>query len=214
MKKIFKFLIPFCFLIFNTNVYAACSSSDLNNLIDKAKQIEFTYSYRKDTNKFSITAVNLQSNIRPLIIKNYYTDDYQEFKYDKSGLRTLNGFSEGESVIVTLKAWTKNECSGKTLTSKTIKLPYYNKFYGSSECANYSDFKYCSSELLDTKITDEVFNKELRQYIVDIENKKINVSDEYNYLTIILIFGGIIILLVILFLIAKKIKEIKEENTL
>ena len=71
--------------ILDFNVEAACSSSRLNELREEAKKIEFSYDYTKkqysNTDEgtyivvdFKITAYNLNENIKPLIIYNYYNN--------------------------------------------------------------------------------------------------------------------------------------------
>ncbi|MBQ6816817.1 MAG: hypothetical protein IJO27_00125, partial [Bacilli bacterium] len=146
-KKILFIII--CISTF-INVDAVCDSQRLNELKNKASKIEFIYDYTKNSNSeinFKITAVNLDEEIKTLIIKDYYMDDYREFKYNKNKQSSLSGFKSGERVKVTFKAYTTDECSGKTVYSKTVSLPYYNNYYNSSQCKQYPKFKYCENEL-------------------------------------------------------------------
>ena len=209
------------------NVKAICSSTDLNELKKIAEKIEFTYDYtfeKKGNNEvvdFKITAVNLNEQIKALIIKDYYMDDYREFKYNSSKQNSLNGFSGGEQVKVTFKAYTANECAGKTVFAKTITLPYYNQFYNSEECKQNPNFKYCESQLLNYSVTKTQFDNELVKFLNQIDNNDNNTNDDNKnnnskiQLDSIIGLGIIVIIvLVLISLIFIKIKQIRKKRSL
>jgi len=223
----------FLILVLGYNVSASCNSDRLNKLIELSKKVEFSYDYIKSNGSndeegdyisvdFTITAYNLNQEIRPLIIYDYYNDDYREFKYNSNRTNSLSGFSSGERVKVTFKAYTDDECSGKTLYSKTINLPYYNSYYDTEECQNNRGFKYCQSELLTSSITHNQFLLELDEYLnssdvddpVDDNNndENNNVETKNNEIIGMIILGILIILVIVSIVI--KIKKIREKNKL
>ena len=127
MKKL-KYVLFIILLIFTFNVKAeeddsltkACQTKEMSRLKEIAKKVEFDYDYTLsgDNVEFSINATNLNDELMVLIIKNYYTNDYREFKGEEKA--TLKGFDPGESVVITIKAFVPNKCSGNTILTKTI----------------------------------------------------------------------------------------------
>lgn len=224
--KIKRIILFIFLLIYFINVDAVCDNNRFNELKSIAEKVEFKYDYNIDNKSninFTITAMNLNQEVKPLIIKNYYTDDYREFKYNSSKQSSLTGFKEGENVKITFKAYTADDCASKTVLTKIIKLPYYNNFYNSDSCKNNRRFKYCQSELSSYSISESLFNKELNNYLNNKDNNSNNDNsnnednknknsfhiDEYIGL-IIIVF--VILLLIILIII--KIKQVKKRNNL
>ena len=195
MKRIFLI----CMMLFTFNVYAKCDSNELNRLKELAKKVEFTYQYTGDKNNqyFDITASNLHEDLKVLIIKDYYMDDYQEFKYNSKKTFKLSKFENDSKVKITIKAFVPNECSGETVYTKTIDLPFYNSYQNSNECLQYPDFKYCQ-EFLDNSISKTTFDSALHDYIEDKENisseDPVEEKKDYGFI----IFLVVIILLVIM----------------
>ena len=170
---------------------------------------------------FKITAFNLNDRIKPLIIQNYYMDDYREFKYNLSKQSSLSGFSSGENVKITFKAYTNDECAGQTVFTKTISLPYYNMFYHSNDCLEHPDFKYCQSELLTSSVSNRQFYNELQKFlntnnknddeIIDNNN---NNNTRFNVNEIIGFVIMIVMILVLIMLIVLKIKKERKKRSL
>ena len=210
MKRI-KYLLFVILLLLSFNVKAeTCESSEMTRLKELAKKVEFDYDYKIDGEEasFSINAVNLNEDLMVLIIKNYYAGDYREFKGDTKA--TLTGFSEGEKVVITIKAFVPNPCSGNTVTTKTIKLPYYNKYYDEEKCKGNEDFKYCK-ELIDRNINENEFNKQFELYLKNKEEKQKEEPEkkveETNNLFIFIIVGIVLIIVISTFLIMSIIKR-------
>ena len=179
MKKII--VVIGIFLLSISNVYALneCTSSEQARLRELANNINFTYEYELlefDTEGidggspqdayFKITAHNLTDE---LIVS---VKDSDDLKFTKTN-ETLSGFYNGTDVNIEFKAYTKNMCSGKTILTKTIKLPKFNLYSLRDECKEYKDFKYCS-EYGNYNITDETFLSELEKY------KKGDTKEEKN----------------------------------
>ena len=168
MKKV-RYLLLSLLLIVTFNVKAAesdCKKEENDRLKALANKIEFDYDYKLVDEKavFSINAVNLNEDLKVLIINDYYNDDYKEFKDDGTHKATLSGFEPGKKITITIKGYVPNWCSGKTIMTKTIKLPYYNYYYDEEKCAGNEDFKYCK-QLIDVNLTKSEFDKQFELYL-------------------------------------------------
>ena len=152
------FIIMIMMLGINVKALDACTTEKMNNLKEVASKIEFNYTYEmKETDgyiypEFTITATNLNEDLKALIIKDFYTLNYREFVDDGTGRGKLTGFVEGQNVTVTMKAYTVDECSTRTVLVKQVKLPYYNRYYDKEFCLTNPNFKYCS-EFTEKEVT-------------------------------------------------------------
>ena len=217
MKKIVLIIL----LLFTINVYAGnCDSNEFKRLKALAEKIEFTYDYdiKKDENTgyeyadFSVTAVNLNKDLKVMIIYDYYKDQYSEFLYNKDLKSTLNGFVSGENVKITFKAYTSNDCSNKTILTKNIKLPYYNYFYEEDFCKDNKSFKYCNI-LIDKDINYNDYINAKNTYLSSEEENNVERITEKNNSNYIYIIVGIISLIVFIITIYFLFKR-KEKNSL
>ena len=211
MRKI-KYFLFVGLLIFAFNVKADdnCDKAEFNRLKELAKKVEFNYDYKLVNEKavFSITAVNLNEDLKVLIIEDYYNDKYQQFKDNSEHKATIDNFQPGEKVTVTIKGYVPNWCSGKTVATKNVKLPYYNYFYNAEKCKGNEEFKYCKL-LIDTNISQKEFDRQLEQFIKNKEknNKNDVVEDNDNNDELIKIIGiavGVTIVLSVIIIYALK----------
>ena len=209
-KAIFVMLMLFSF-----NVYAdSCSNDELARLREIANNMEVSYNLENDDDsypRFSITVNNLNKEVKALIIEDWYANKYKEFKNDGTNKGVLTSFLPGESIKITMKAYVSNACSGKTVSTKTVKLPYYNVYYNYPECKMYPNLKSCV-KLTDKKITEEAFNKEINDFINANSKEETIVTEDNNgttdWLLIIgITVGSILIISLIIIVISKKIKK-------
>lgn len=136
------------------------SSTKDNNIYN----IKVDQKYSKSKNKFTITFSNVKNN---LYIK-------------ESGQNTekLKGNSEEKVIIENLEPGSKhlyvvNDLVGKSSTERNfiIELPYYNEFYSRTECEPYrKKLKICSSQFLDYKVTEEIFEDTIKNYNTNYNN--------------------------------------------
>lgn len=205
------------FLCVNVHAEETCKSSELSRLKELAKKVELDYDYTLNNGKvdFSINATNLNKELMVLIIKNYYTNDYREFTGETQG--TLTGFKAGEKVTVTIKAFVPNACSGNTVLTKSIKLPYYNHYYSEEKCSGNEDFKYCKI-LIDKDINESEFN---RQYELYIKNKEAlkptaipEAPKEEDNMKLYIIIGGAVLALILIIILTVNIIKRREKNRL
>lgn len=126
--------------------------------------IKVNQKYSKSKNKFTITFTNVKSN---LYVKEYGKDTEK-----------LKGNSEEKVIIEDLEPGTKhlyivNNLIGKSSTERkiTIELPYYNEFYSRTECEPYrKKLKICSSQFLNYKVTEEMFENSIKNYNTNYDN--------------------------------------------
>ncbi len=126
--------------------------------------IKVDQKYSKSKNKFTITFTNVKSN---LYVKEYGKDTEK-----------LKGNSEEKVIIEDLEPGTKhlyivNNLIGKSSTERkiTIELPYYNEFYSKTECEPYrKKLKICSSQFLNYKVTEEMFENSIKNYNTNYDN--------------------------------------------
>ncbi len=217
MKKIvFIFLI-----IFSLNVYAVtCDNNEFKRLKNLAEKVEFTYDYeiekikQEDGNifnkyNFSITANNLNEDLKVLIIYDKYSSN-KEFKYNSDKKNTIKGFFEGDKVNITIEAYTTNDCSGKVIMTKTVNIPYYNRNYDKDFCIENPSFKYCK-EFTEKYISSSEYGSEMEKFF---DNNQIDVKEEIkkqdnNYLiyAIITFLAIFIFLLLIVYIVKRQRKN-------
>ena len=90
----------------------------------------------------------------------------------------LKGNSEEKVIIENLEPGSKhlyivNDLVGRTTTERkmTIELPYYNEFYSRTECEPYrKKLKICSSQFLNYKVTEEMFENSIKNYNTNYDN--------------------------------------------
>ena len=216
MKRI-KYLILIILVLLSFNVKAEdhCDKNELTRLKELARKVEFDYDYKLVNDKavFSISAVNLNKDLEVLIIEDYFTLNYKQFKDDGTGKGILNNFNPGEKVVITMKGYVANWCSGKTVLTKTVKLPYYNYYYDAEKCKGNEDFKYCK-QLIDSNITKESFDNEFTLYLKNKEAKKVEEEEKEKNNTIIYIIIGIVSGILAIGAITIIIRNVKKKNSL
>jgi len=217
MKKL-KYILFLLLITLSFNVKAEdrCDKDELARLKALANKVEFDYDYKMVDEKavFAINAVNLNQDLKVLIIEDYLSDNYKEFKGNSENKATLDGFEAGERVTVTIKGYVPNWCSGKTVLTKTVKLPYYNYFYSEEKCKGYEDFKYCK-QLVDGNITEKEFERQFELYKKNKEkNDKPIVTPTNDNTNMYMIIGGAVITVIIITVVIILIIKRKRKNSL
>ena len=218
MKRI-KYVLFAIVILLSVNVNASknCDKTELARIRELSKKVEFDYDYKLENEKavFTITAINLHEDLKVVIMENYYNQVYKEFKNDGTNKGSLKNFKEGEKVTVTIYAFVPNWCSGEKITTKTIKLPYYNHYYSEEKCKGYEGYKYCK-QLIDSDISEETFEKGLNAYKMNRDKPKEEVKvEEDNTMKYIII--GVVSLIVgigAVVLIVRNVSRIKKKNSL
>ena len=213
-----KYCLLLIIMMLSLNVKAItlekCTTEKMNRLKEIADKIEFNYTFNKNSKNgygyfdFTINATNLNKEIKALIIQDFYSMNYKEFKNDGKGNGSIKGFLEGENVSITLKAFTADECSTKTVTVKQVKLPYYNQFYDEEFCLTNPNFKYCS-ELTPSKVTKDMYDREMKKYIEENSNTKTNEDKNNNNIWLFVGIGAGVVLIgsVVAFILIRRKKN-------
>lgn len=215
-----KYVVLAMLLALSMNVKAAdsdCDKEENARLKELAQKVEFDYDYKLADDKaiFSINAVNLNEELKVLIIKDYLNDDYKEFKDNSTHKATMSGFESGEKVTITIKGYVPNWCSGKTMLTKTIRLPYYNYFYDEEKCKGNEDFKYCK-QLIDSNISQSEFDKQFEAYLKNKEKKEepIEIKPVETDYTLYYIIGGVVLAIIVIVVIVSSIIKRRKKNML
>ena len=217
MKKIW-YILFIIIMLFTFNVKASddCDSKEFARLKELAKKIDFDYDYKLVNDKavFSVSAYNLNSDLRVLIIEDYYSDKYKEFKDNATHTATLNNFEAGTKVTITIKGFVANWCSGKTILTKTVKLPYYNYYYSEELCKGHEDFKYCK-QLIESNISKEQFDKQYQEYLKRTPTPTNIIEDKPETdMTLYFIIGGGVLALILIVLLVRYIIIRRNKNKL
>lgn len=189
----FYFIVTLILILgFQFNVNAnTCPNTEMERLKFLADKVEITYDYEwkigrhKENNgeyyypTFTLTAANLDKDLKVIIEKDYLSRDYIEFKDNGNGTGILDGFSGGENINVTIRAYTDNDCSGKIVTNKKIKLPYLNLYSFEDACVEYTDFKYCD-HFTEEKVSSEKFYAELDKYLKKKNEAEVLLNSRQN----------------------------------
>lgn len=189
-----------------------CDKTELRRLKEIASHLSYSYEFHEENSKFDIIVDNITSEIKPLIIHSWDFLQYDEFVPNSSGTGRLTGFISGQRVKITVKAYVNNGCVAKDLATKTIVLPYVNRFLNSEECKKSPDFKYCKDKLTNVNITQELFKREYNSYVKEKEQNPpkmvINNTKLYIALTLIIVIP---LAIVIKNLVTKYIEKRKDE---
>lgn len=224
-KIIILIMAFFLSLSFKVNA-DTCPSSEMNRLKNLANKVDLTYDYEWKVLKkvdnvdymypvFYITAINLNKELKVMIENDYLSDDYLEFVDNGTGSGTLKNFNYGQTIEVTIRAFTSNDCAGKIVATKKVSLPYFNVYHYDDVCEDNKDFKYCSM-FLENNISSEKFAQELEKFIKNGNKNVDDASDESNirgaFNTYLLIVG--VVLIVVILLITIVIYKNKKKNEL
>ena len=195
-------------------VDSRCTDNIKLSLREEAKNV--TYNIFKVTDKNDVIyTVNLYGLTDNLIIKDTISNTYVDGSVIKNVL-------PGTLLTLTIYASSNNYCEGYTIMTKTVQVPYYNKYSTSDLCIKYSDYSLCK-ENINISMTEEEFEKKMNAYILSIEGDQNqdgedNVKDDtnlnfdiigfiINYKNYISGFGGILLVIFITYLIEKSKKN-------
>ncbi len=112
--------------------------------------------YSKSKNSYTIIFSNVRKDV---IVREDGTED------------KIRGNDEGKVIYEDVQPGTTHKYifndlneKNKNERSTTVTLPYYNKFYGSNECKQYTKLQVCSKQFLDYDLTEELFEQTLKNY--------------------------------------------------
>lgn len=170
MRKIIFGII--CFFLMISNINAACDDEEMIRLSKIANNVASNYYFNPQTQKFEITFTNVTKEIviTDLINGEMYNEDIEfTLKNLESGNYRFNITS------------TDISCTGDTLVTKYINLPYYNKFYTSNDCKGIENYSYCK-KWVKNEISESIFYKKVTDYKKSLKNEKKKVVIEETLL--------------------------------
>lgn len=175
MKKLI-FTILLFLLIYN--VKAVCSINDLVRLKAYVNNVTSTIDYYIDNDEAYFN-VHL-SNVTP----DMYIIDSNNTKYNYNDM-------QDELVIYSIKknvnlTFYSNECPDEKISTLSIKVPIYNKYYNSDICIGYTELSWCKKWTKKIYTEDEILI--LKNKYIKSQEKKISEqeeSDERNFLEIV-----------------------------
>lgn len=162
-------------LLFAVNVKAiggdSCEKTELNRLKEEANHLSFAYEFVEGDpvdgryyGTFDIIVDNIPKDLKVMIIHSWEMLQFDEFAPNSNGTGKLTGFSAGQKVKITVKAYVDNGCVARDIMIRTISLPYINQFYDSVECKEDPSFKFCLNRLTNTNISEKTFKSEYQKY--------------------------------------------------
>lgn len=169
-----------------------CTNSVKISLRNEAKEIVYRIS-KNDSGLYNIYFYNVTDDIS--IIND---------KTNKNEL-AINNIKPGEKVNISIEASSNTYCDGFKISSKTIAVPIYNKYYGTDLCVGYENLDLCSENTI-TSLSEEKFKEELikrkkeleheiiidNDKIIKKDNSMIELINKYKYVAI---YCGFIVLL-------------------
>ena len=164
MKRINKLIIIFL-MIFPMIVSAKECSKNEEDIFNKmVNDIKIEHVHEKD-NLFKIKMSNIP---KELIVVD---DKDNQFTYNSNKTVTVNGYEGGKTYKFNILPL-YYDCELSLSFTRSVTLPTYNKYSEKKDCKKYKDFELCD-EFYDGKITDKVFNEQLKKYKSENVNSKI-----------------------------------------
>lgn len=198
-----KIIIILLLLVLPVSTHAKeCTNKEITDLKRVASNINYSYEYYLNNNEmfFDITITNIYNNIYVIDTENNKSYSNSEVKISKK--------ESGQTLKFNVYSKTCNEL----LSSKTILLPAYNKFYERIECEDISEFKYCS-KWGNYKITDKEFLTKVdeykQQHFASVDEDVIVYKTEIAGFYVFVGLSLFILLIILIFIIrGKKAKDI------
>lgn len=173
-KNISYFVILFLIVLVPLKVNAVCSDEEIVRLQKIANNVNVSYQYNKETEKFDIYISNLKKS---LILE----DKINQKKYNIDGEVVIKKQNSG---IYKYYIYSANDnCNVGLLIMKYFNIPYYNEFYQREECKIEQNNSYCNKWLSNNITYDEWKNKIKESKIEDEELKeKVKYNNLENYI--------------------------------
>lgn len=153
MKKVLLFIL----MLIPVYINAECNNNEIVELGKLASNITYDTEYSKSSSKYKVTFYNVVDDI----MLEY---DNKEYRPNSNNEVVIDNLEEGITLVVTAYPNDK-DCKSSLLTIR-VKLQYYNKYYNDSRCKEYTkdgcSTIYCTSQFLDVKPTDELFEGALK----------------------------------------------------
>jgi len=183
-NKVFKlciFIIVFLMTISKVNAVGTCDYAEIAKLKNIAANISITYSYvyneKTDDMKFKIELDNIQANIILQINNKIY-------KYNNNSSMIFDNFDDGQKH--TINIYTEaTYCLNKTLLTRYIELPKYNKFYNDTICSTLPNYYMCQM-WYQHDLSESKFIEKINEYKTQVEEPIEEDKNNDNYSSLVL----------------------------
>ena len=163
-----KFVIIFLVLfVVPFNVRAFCSEEQSIHITKLANNINTSVEYDEENKKFVVAFLNTLSEF--MIV-----DSSTNKKYQADFELIIDDLKSG---VHEFKIYDTNGCFLNEVTTKTVKIPYYNIYYNNKECDNFHNYTYCS-KWLDNEITYDEWKLNVSKYKLPEEIEKSTEKDK------------------------------------
>lgn len=170
MKKIIFVLFMFLpIIVMGRAIDPRCNQTEKLKLRKETYNFYYATEKYKDKDQifYKLTILNLTENI----IINYLEKNYS------SNNNIINNITPGSSVVLKIIAKPEGICDGYNIGTKTLVIPYYNKYKDDPLCIGNEEYFLCK-ENTKTKVSENEFKKQINSYIKTKTEKKQNEETE------------------------------------
>lgn len=212
MKKLLLF-ISLLFL-FNSSVYATCSSEERIELNQKAANVKVEYEIDESIKqyvdgtivkkKIIVSIYNLSEEFY-ISVKNKDTNEKKNYSADDAvdgvisfEITDLSKVANYTFEIIALSD--KTNCSTERFRIIYLTTPRTNEFYYREVCKDNEEFAYCQEYVTAKEISNEEFINKLQKYLEKDPDNKTDVEDENDnnvFINFIVKYKWVIIIVLI-----------------
>lgn len=186
MKKVlFIILLLIPIYVMGRAINPLCNQEAKLNLRKTTSNFSYALEKYKDTDTifYKVTILNMDNNI---------VVNYLDNKYSSTNNEILK-IVPGTTLNLKLDAKENTTCDGYSIGTKTISIPYYNKFKDNELCTDNEEYFLCKEDI-NTKVSEEEFNRQIKEYIknknkpLEKENEEISITKDNSMFENILDF--------------------------
>lgn len=197
MKRIFLII---SFMLFIPSIYA-CSYSTKSNQRILASNVNFNVDYRivNDEAIFKVTITGINEDL-------YVSFDNNKYYGKDSDMVVIDNLKAGSKNKFDVYSYAYDFCSFGSLSSKTISLPIYNKYYSDDLCLEHQDSNLCYRWSSVSMSYDE-FKKAVSKLDVEEEeiiDEPVIVKKSISKYLFVIVFGFIFVISGIMIFVKRK----------
>lgn len=204
MKRVLYFVcLLLLFIVISTVSVKAeeCTYTELKELKQLAQKVQISYEYSEKSKVFNLSIYNLSDKV---VLGNSY------YVYNTT-MRNFESLTSGDERDFKLVGGSATNCKDELLRTIKIRIPYYNRFYDSEQCKDLDKFTLCKKWTNTSNVTQEQFEKEIKEYLTKKEKKTSFIDDTVQFLKDNYIYIGIslglIMIVVAIIIYQKKFKK-------
>ena len=164
-KKIIMYVFILFLLLIPNAVKADCSGEEVTRLSRLAHNINVSIQFDEITKDFSITFLNMTSDF---LIQHENNGEVFESHYEL----VLDHVESGNHIFTIHDT---SGCYSNEIVTKSVYVPYYNKYYNSKECQKIKNYVYCA-KWLKSELTYNTWKNKVDSYMQ--KDRRIIFDDE------------------------------------